>query len=502
MTQMILKGLRLGAALGLALTLFGCPNRELGPVEPVVQSGTSIVITQAESDAVDLLVLVDNSNSMAQEQANLATNFPILIDRLTDPPDSDGDGQSDYPPVSDLHIGVVDTDMGTGGYAVTTCENAVDGDDGILQNTPSDLVANCDDSYPSYLSWGEDDDAAALSQAFSCIAVLGTGGCGFEQQLKAVRKALTDHAAGANAGFLRDDSLLAILMVTDEEDCSVREDVRNATDIFNTQLQLGPLNLRCFAHRDQYVAPVDYYVDAILALRPDNPERLVVAGIVGIPPDSSCNLTNMTDSDFQCLLDHPKMQEVVDNSAEGQGERLTPSCDVPGLGEAFPPRRIVEFIKQINHEGNNGIVQSICEADFGPAMRAITSLIQSKVLGACLARPLDPNASNQVRCIVQETLTTSDDCPPGRIDLGVTGEQRRCQICQKGDGEGDRTRDELGQDLTECSRFNASGDYWEYVPGDQSADCPSTGKVNFQGSAVPLAGSVVHLECLSKVGDE
>ncbi len=61
-------------------------------------------------------------------------------------------------------------------------------------------------------------------------------------------------------GLLRDDSLLSILIVTDEEDCSVREDAPNASDIFNTQLQLGPLNLRCFNHRDQYVEPVQTYV--------------------------------------------------------------------------------------------------------------------------------------------------------------------------------------------------------------------------------------------------
>ena len=48
-----------------------------------------------------------------------------------------------------------------------------------------------------------------MSSDFACLATLGTGGCGFEQQLKAVRKALTIHADGANAGFVRDDSLLA-----------------------------------------------------------------------------------------------------------------------------------------------------------------------------------------------------------------------------------------------------------------------------------------------------
>ena len=505
MTQRMKKILLVAGGIGLAVGGFACPNRELGPVRPVVQSGTKIKIVQAVSDAVDLLVMVDNSNSMAQEQANLTQNFQILTDALTDPPDNNGDGQPDHPPVTDLHIGVVSSDMGTGGFAVQTCRDAIDGDDGILRNTPSAAVAGCDASYPAFLSFEEGDDPAVIAADFACIATLGTGGCGFEQQLKAVRKALTVHADGANAGFVRDNSLLAVLIVTDEEDCSVREDVGNATDIFNTQLALGPLNLRCYNHRDQYVEPVDSYVQDILALRADAPERLVMAAIVGIPPGTrhQCNLTNMTDADFQCLLDLPDMQEVIDNSAEGKGERLTPSCDEAGLGEAFPPRRIVDFVRQINAVGNNGIVRSICEANFEPAMEAITSLIQSKVLGACLARPLDINENGQVKCIIQEETTNADACEAGRIDLDLVNGHRVCQICQEGDGESGRLVDELGTDLSPCAPFNGSGDFWRYVPGeDVPTECPATGKVEFLGAAVPGPGSTVSLECLSRVGDE
>jgi hypothetical protein len=505
MTQRWKRILLVAGGIGLVAFGLACPNRDLGPVCPVVQSGTKIKIVQAISDAVDLLVMVDNSNSMAQEQANLTQNFEILISSLTSPSDDNGDGQPDHPPVTDLHIGVVSSDMGTGGFAVQTCRDAIDGDDGILRNTPSGAVAGCDESYPPYLSFEEGDDPTVVNGDFSCIATLGTGGCGFEQQLKAVEKALTVHAGGANGDFVRENSLLAVLMVTDEEDCSVREDIGNATDIFNTQLALGPLNLRCYNHRDQYVQPVDGFVDAILELRADAPERLVMAAIVGIPPGTrhQCNLSNMTDADFQCLLDLPDMQEVIDNSAEGKGERLTPSCDEAGLGEAFPPRRIVQFVREINAVGNNGIVRSICEADFRPAMQAITNLIQSKVLGACLARPLDISDSGQVKCIIQEELTTADDCDAGRIDLGLQGGKRICQICQEGDGESGRLVDELGTDLSPCARYNQSGDFWRYLPGDQTDnECPATGKVEFAGEAVPLPGSTVSLECLSRVGEE
>ena len=65
--------------------------------------------------------------------------------------------------------------------------------------------------------------AGDIADAFSCIAALGTGGCGFEHQLASVRHALGGDADGVppeNQGFLRDDALLAIVLITDEDDCS------------------------------------------------------------------------------------------------------------------------------------------------------------------------------------------------------------------------------------------------------------------------------------------
>jgi hypothetical protein len=187
------------------------------------------------------------------------------------------------------------------------------------------------------------------------------------------------HAQGANAGFLREDSLLAVVIVTDEEDCSVRRDVPHATDIFNTQLPLGPLNLRCFNHGDEYVEPVESFTERLLALRPCAAD-LAVFGIVGIPPTTqhACNLSDMTEADFQCVLDLPGMQEVIDESPEGRGQRLTPSCDEAGLGEAFPPRRIVEHLRQLRQAGATTGVTSICTNDYSPVFRGLVAALEAR----------------------------------------------------------------------------------------------------------------------------
>src|SRR5262249_14393331 len=57
-----------------------------------------------------------------------------------------------------------------------------------------------------------------LEQTFTCMASVGSGGCGFEHQLEAVYAAL--HNNTDNAGFLRQDALLAVVFVTNEDDGS------------------------------------------------------------------------------------------------------------------------------------------------------------------------------------------------------------------------------------------------------------------------------------------
>jgi hypothetical protein len=59
-----------------------------------------------------------------------------------------------------------------------------------------------------------------VAGAFSCIAQLGPDGCGYEQSLEAMYRALDP---AVNPGFIRDDAALAVLFITDEDDCSARD---------------------------------------------------------------------------------------------------------------------------------------------------------------------------------------------------------------------------------------------------------------------------------------
>jgi hypothetical protein len=73
------------------------------------------------------------------------------------------------------------------------------------------------------------------------MASVGSGGCGFEHPLEAVYRALHDCPSDANCtipanlGFLRPDALLAVVWVTDEDDCSAPPD----TDLFTQSAPYG-----------------------------------------------------------------------------------------------------------------------------------------------------------------------------------------------------------------------------------------------------------------------
>jgi hypothetical protein len=319
---------------------------------------------------LDLLFMIDDSNSMAQEQANLTQNFGRLVDALVDPPDRNDDGYPDWEPLEDMHVGVVSSDVGTGGHVVQTCDDPAVGDDGALLHAGNTRLEGCVEDYPPYLEGPRD----GLPEEFTCIATLGTGGCGFEQQLESVRRALVDRIAGPNAGFLRDDTALAIVMVTDEDDCSAS----NPAIFDPSRDDLGVMNLRCHRY-PELITPTDVFVDAFLSLRV-NPQRLTVAAITGVPRDLLVGMGPVFEvADFDAILDAPGMQFVVD------GKRLIPSCDVAGLGEAIPPRRIVQVLRDVASESpGSAYLGSICSPDWTDTVEGLAASI-----GRSLCAPIE-----------------------------------------------------------------------------------------------------------------
>ncbi|MCB9615793.1 MAG: hypothetical protein H6721_20570 [Sandaracinus sp.] len=326
---------------------------------------------------VDLVFVVDNSHSMQEEQASLIANFPLLIETLTTPSDRDGDGVDD-PGVSDLRVAIVTTDMGVGvGNTSEFCPSA-DGDDGRFVYEARSAEAACAGFVvPEGGRWLELDpaDPDALARGFSCLAELGTNGCGLEQQLEASLASITRHAGEgeANAGFLRSDSLIAFVFVTDEDDCSAAD-----PSIFDpspaARTALGPLGTRCAFHPDR-LHPISRYVTAFKNLALDREGDVLVAAITGVPRSYTTDPLNV---DYDALLADPAMTPVEDELNPGQ---LAPACSFGGVGSAPPARRIVQVVEEFAQTGD-GLLASICQADLRPAVESIAELVAGRICPA------------------------------------------------------------------------------------------------------------------------
>lgn len=188
----------------------------------------------------DFLFVVDNSDSMMDNQQTLIANFPAFIDSI-----------GAVAEVDDYHVMVIDSDDAgpdscnqecndywneNDPYKFTPCPyhggqcgadqaeiDAMDACDvtmgsGINHPIGRDASSTqCFDDGQRYLT----SDEPGLKEAFACAAQVGTGGDSNEKQMESLISSLQPELVGpggCNDGFLRDDAVLVIVLLTDEED--------------------------------------------------------------------------------------------------------------------------------------------------------------------------------------------------------------------------------------------------------------------------------------------
>jgi hypothetical protein len=238
----------------------------------------------------------------------------------------------------------------------------------------------CDAAIPGgahFLTFAASGSAADFAHDAGCLAIRGVGGCGFEQPLEALLKAVTPASspttfygstsghlgpAGgsqANAGFLRPNAMLVVIVLTDEEDCSADDTTLFDVGVPATYDSTSP-NLTCWVNGGSYpgraskLHPLARYVDGLLAVKPSS--LLLFAAITGIAP----SLTADDVAGFDAILADPSMIEQRDGPS---GSTLVPSCTYTG-GNAYPPRRIVGLARAIAEAGATAVVSSICQESY------------------------------------------------------------------------------------------------------------------------------------------
>jgi hypothetical protein len=310
-------------------------------------------ITQCQETAVvptatDILFVVDDSGSMASEQAELGASFKSFIDRLASSPASGA-----------FQIGVTTTSVDypiSDASGAVTVRTAYDAGPAVGVPYAAGALVAIDPATPGKILYDAAAQkftgtrilapalgAATLQSTFVANARVGTNGSAKEQGLRAVQLALTDRIAdGTNAGFLRPGARLAVVIVTDEDDCS---------DPGSPPAVVFPSgNEACHdASAIGRLPPVSQYVAALEGPLGGERRDVVVALIAGVDPRT--------------------------------GQPVTPACN-PTLGQAA--RR---YLSLVGAFGAEALADNVCLPDFSATLERVANLIGQQVT---LAEPVDP----------------------------------------------------------------------------------------------------------------
>jgi hypothetical protein len=166
---------------------------------------------QQDCRKIDFLFVIDNSFSMEREQASLTRSFPRFMSVIARELQA-----------ADFHVMVVDTDAMGPGEAVAAEKHAPSTPDEICDVTLGAGRHSTRGGTDCELASGArfiGADQPALASAFECIGQVGTAGSSYEQPVGALLEATSSGLAGAcNTSFLRDDAVLVVTLVTDEDD--------------------------------------------------------------------------------------------------------------------------------------------------------------------------------------------------------------------------------------------------------------------------------------------
>ena len=339
----------------------------------------------------------------------------------------------------DLHIGVVTTDLGTTGSSDPSrpgatlglvggggCSEA--GNDGRLLTfgapvTDAFFIDERDGAGGRRRNY-QGELADVLGTA---IRGAGQGGCAFEQPLHAIRRAL---AQPLNAGFVRLDAHLAIVIVTAEDDCSVLDAGFFTTDtsvlgeitsyrctrqgvVCEQSLDEIGEKTGCRSREDSaFIEPIELTAGLLRSFK-SSPAQLSIGAIV--PPSTP----------FIVGLQAPPgggtprlaLEPCVLTARNGI-EVTTPAVRLPAFARSF---------------GGRGAVTSSC-ATYGPALGAVARVFKHPLGVVCLDSSTladrSPEPGIQPACVLAEidgeTERMMPRCPLGDACFDIVADPEAC----------------------------------------------------------------------------
>ncbi len=338
-----------------ALTVFvfvqmvGCNLHPIQGLDEAIEAVRVERVAGGGSNKIDILFVIDDSNSMVEEQQLLTENFQLFLDGLT----AAG---------ADLHIAVVTTDTKSSNAGVFRSGPGLSELADDFCAGPPPALADCDVGTSVLKSDAYTDengvlDIESFSRDFACIATVGNCGHFVEAGLDAMQLGLDPERAQV-ADFIRDDAVLAVVFVTDEDDCSTGA---------GRPLQE---NRECFVTRRDELVAVEQYRDFLIEDVKGGFGSAVIVGAIIAP----------TPPGYQWA----------------EGVLSCTATTVAGVS-GTAGQRYNELIRLF---GGRGVEGSICEGDFSSVLRQISNEIGRNIDVNCLTENIP-------------TCTQASDCSNG-----------------------------------------------------------------------------------------
>jgi hypothetical protein len=378
-----------------------------------VGEGPATILKQfPTSSDLDVLFVIDNSSSTEDKQMLLQQDIEAFGTAL----DSFPTGRPN------LHIGVVTStvDDGLGAAMLSpSCPSPNTSQDGLLQMGIGSAAPNgryiIDIAGPDGSRQTNYD--GTLEDAFASIANVGASGCGFEAHLAAIARALNG-LHPENEGFLRPDADLAIVILADEDDASLKDGSAGQNVFTNTaglsngaiesDFRVQPLfaydcdqpitagsgsatytNCRPRAGNgsNDYLLDLDTLEQSLAAIK--DPSQMSVSLIAGDP-----TTTIMTGA-----LSIP---------SGSQDPALLPSCTGTIGADAVIGRPGIRLDAFASHYDWRGTFSSVCQPDYSPALTSMAGTMATMMTTDCLAGTVDATDTDGSNAGIQPACTVVD----------------------------------------------------------------------------------------------
>jgi hypothetical protein len=398
------------------------------------------------SSSVDVIFVVDNSGSMVGEQEQLGRSFQAFAQVLEE---KFGDT---------YHVAVVT--VGVESQACPPCDWTITGscinetqENGRFQDRRGHITWNADT--PEFDFVQDTSCRVMTSSNADCfydvdqergIALVGINGCGYERGLAPLRYALGPLSNTYNAGFLRDEATLAVIVISDEDDCGEVGDVYELTSDGGNICYFAskgegpepgnPDYIPMTYHpsdpeqRPYELTPVKEYYDFLVNdLKGGRKGMVKFAAIVGV--------TDAND---------PSTTTIEYEWGPYNRWNVVSACTTPGCtGDYCFAEPGTRYIKLAQMFGENGYVASICQSDFSQTMERLGVCVHCPETYKLSAAPPDPALM----------VVTINGEPIPRYTCSIQGQLEPC------DGPND----------TSCSQGTCTETWTLCTPQDQRPIC-------------------------------